>query len=248
MNTMKNICSQTQLGLLPDHWLLCWHVTLFSPTSSKADWQEKVNMSPCRKRSPLRRPNAGTPGSPQPPRSISATHQNTRRRVSTLIINFTCDTGDIWINTVALRSNDVHSFVFRYLSGASCSHIPEPRATLLSKGNVFGLVYAPRRDSFGAGGYRPFFMWAVNGSTLCMANTQASVSLSSQLGSRESQWERRGPPSFFFFFTQQLLSLEGSCHHSWSGYQQVSKWWELINPIVKVSSNTDGAVWMKQKR
>lgn len=39
--------SQTQLGLLPDHWLLCWHVMVLSPTSSKADWQEKVNTSPC---------------------------------------------------------------------------------------------------------------------------------------------------------------------------------------------------------
>lgn len=87
---------QVQLGLLPDHWLLCWHVMVFSPTSSKADWQKKVNTSPCWKRSPLRRPNAGTPGSPQPPRSISGTH-DTCSHVLMPIINVNMPHGDIQI-------------------------------------------------------------------------------------------------------------------------------------------------------
>lgn len=63
---------QTQLGLLPDHWLFCWHVIVLSPTSSKAAWHSKVSVSPCRKLLPVLFPYDGIPGSPQPPFSISA--------------------------------------------------------------------------------------------------------------------------------------------------------------------------------
>lgn len=70
----------TQLGFLADHWLFFWHVIVDCPTSSKAGWHRNTRVSPCRNLEPSLIPNAGMPGSPQLPWSISE-RQNHNSRV-----------------------------------------------------------------------------------------------------------------------------------------------------------------------